>query len=434
MWREFVLTLPGTVKEIQVDGRAQTSLEWHQNESQLVSFTQNFGPFLSHRGPRGEPWGFAPVAMLLVLLLVLYLVFAFALSRGLGRLRPSRVPDKWPRIDVLVAAHNEAERIDGLLAALDQLRYPPQRWSAIIVDDRSTDATGERVRAAIAGSATSIQLLRVDDCPSGISGKKNALLAAIRTSDADIIVTTDADCQPQPMWLQTLAGTFAGDVGVVLGFSPVVATTAPHRFLAAFQWLDSLSLAAAVAGLAAWGMATTATARSFAYRRAAFDAVGGFGETISIGSGDDDLLLHRILSGSPWRMAYAVGAEALVPTAAATTWGELLRARVRHVSKVRHYPAPARALGAFLFVVNLTALGALMALISGAHAGVAIVFLLGKLLAELWVLRRARDCFSASGSLAWVPVVSLLHPLYVLGVGVAGLRARYQWKGMEYHS
>ena len=51
-----------------------------------------------------------------------------------------------PEITVLIAAHNEAERIEGCLHAVLEQDYPMERVEIVLVDDRSTDDTAARAR------------------------------------------------------------------------------------------------------------------------------------------------------------------------------------------------------------------------------------------------------------------------------------------------
>lgn len=73
-------------------------------------------------------------------------------SQGLRRVREA-APDDEGRpdeaadglaISVVVAAHNEAERLPTLLDALAAQTHRPAE--VIVVDDRSTDATAQRVQ------------------------------------------------------------------------------------------------------------------------------------------------------------------------------------------------------------------------------------------------------------------------------------------------
>lgn len=360
-----------------------------------------------------------------------YLGFTQMLVRGLGRIGRGR-SRHIPTAVVIVAAHNERGRIPSLLHALSRQTYDSTRWEIVVADDRSTDGTAEFVEAHASDLPVACRVLRVDHCPQGISPKKNAIAQSIAITQSELVVTTDADCRPEPEWLARMVAEFGPSTGIVCGFSPILGADGEQGFLRGFQWLDSLSLATTVAGLTGWNIPLTATARSFAYRRQAFEATGGFGESMRVASGDDDLLLHRILARTQWQVGYTAGSEALVPTDPAPRWRDLITARVRHASKIRHYPIRAKAIGGFLLIVNLTAAVALGATLSGNGNGAGLLFLGMKLGCDFLALNAGRRRLGAGGSLRWLPLTFIFHPFYVIGVGLAGLRARYHWKGRAY--
>ena len=367
---------------------------------------------------------------MLWLLILAYGIFALLLLRGITRL-PLRRERTDFRVTVIVSAHNEANRIQPLLDCLAKIDYPADQWEVVIVDDRSTDDTARLVLKA-AETNPRVRLMQVAACPPEVAPKKYAILSAINATEGDIIVTTDADCRPGPGWLKSMVGAFRKDIGVVLGFSPIIGSPENTKFLPGFQWLDSLSLAATAAGATGWRRGVTACGRNFAYRRQAYEQADGFGSTITLGSGDDDLLMHRILGRLTWRIGYAQGERAAVPTAPAATWGELFQARIRHASKMRHYPLNVQALGLLLFLVNIAVATSIVGVLLGYAGPSAVIFLAVKALLDFLILRRASALLIPGPGLSWFPVAFALHPFYLIGVGLLGLREQYRWKDREF--
>lgn len=109
------------------------------------------------------------------------------LVAGLARLRqPVRPPDladeQAPEVTVVMAAYNEAERLDAKLRNLRQLDYPQQRLQVVVVSDGSTDGT-ERVAAGWPGVRVLVNERR--------RGKAQALNVALGVVDSDIVVFCD---------------------------------------------------------------------------------------------------------------------------------------------------------------------------------------------------------------------------------------------------
>jgi glycosyltransferase involved in cell wall biosynthesis len=100
-----------------------------------------------------------------------------------------------PEISVVVPAFNEAESIDPLIDKLTAvLREIGRPYEILIVDDGSTDGTGERVAGRI-GSVCGLRLLalRVN------SGKSAALSIGFRECrGTGAVLTLDADLQDDP--------------------------------------------------------------------------------------------------------------------------------------------------------------------------------------------------------------------------------------------
>ncbi|MBB3898404.1 glycosyltransferase [Roseococcus suduntuyensis] len=119
-------------------------------------------------------------------------------------------PAEWPEVAILIPARNEAETIGQVVAALRVQDYPG-RFTITVVDDRSTDGTGEIARAAGANVVTG------GTRPPGWSGKLNALrqgLEALAPGTHTHILLTDADIAHAPDSLRRLvqraeAGSYA---------------------------------------------------------------------------------------------------------------------------------------------------------------------------------------------------------------------------------
>jgi len=118
-----------------------------------------------------------------------------------------------PTVAVLVGCRDEELVIDGLVTALLALDYPTDRLTLVVVDDGSTDGTGERLDAWAASSPRLTILHR-----EGGTGKSDALNEALSLVDAEIVVVFDADHEPASNVLRRLVRHFRDpQVGAVMG-------------------------------------------------------------------------------------------------------------------------------------------------------------------------------------------------------------------------
>jgi chlorobactene glucosyltransferase len=95
-----------------------------------------------------------------------------------------------PLVSVLVPARNEETKIGRCIESLLAQDYP--NFELIVIDDRSTDSTGEII-ARLAERDPRIKFVKGKDAPSGWIGKCNALAHAVGYASGDWFVFTDAD-------------------------------------------------------------------------------------------------------------------------------------------------------------------------------------------------------------------------------------------------
>ena len=140
-----------------------------------------------------------------------YPLIAFLMARLRPRFVQQGLNDPQP-VSVIVAAHNEAERIGRRVTELSRLAAAVHPQSeVIVVSDGSTDATAQIVRSSDAANVRLIEL------PANL-GKAQALNSGVATARHDLVAFADV----RQMWdddtLTHLLGRFADPaVGAVSG-------------------------------------------------------------------------------------------------------------------------------------------------------------------------------------------------------------------------
>lgn len=103
-----------------------------------------------------------------------------------------------PKYSIVIPAYQAAEEIKACLEALNAQTVPREWYEIIVVDDGSTDKTAEAAKEAGADKA-----LKVSH-----GGPARARNVGIEAAEGDIILFTDADCQPGPEWIERISAPF----------------------------------------------------------------------------------------------------------------------------------------------------------------------------------------------------------------------------------
>jgi len=370
--------------------------------------------------------------LLLFILIFFYLSILLWLGVGLQRLKKlSKSPSRdFLTVSLIVCARNEEQRLPRLLRAFAQQDYPAGKLEICLVDDRSTDRTGELI-TAFAAAHFNIIPLRIDDTLPHFAPKKRAIDTAIRRTAGEIILLTDADAEPGPQWVQEMARAFTPNVAMVCGYSPYAPrATFWQKILA----LEYFSHAAVAAGGIGHGRPLTCTGSNLAYRREAYFRIGGFDGIAHWISGDDDLLLHKMRAARIGKIHYAAHPATHAPVRPPISWREFQSQRTRYASKSLHY-APLLTLSlALFFVLNLLiGAGLFSILIAGWNFFIPTLITISvKATGEFFYLRRAAAIFSEKKLFTVFPLAALLHPFYVVYFAARGQFARFNWRGENF--
>lgn len=206
-------------------------------------------------------------------------------------------------LEVVIPAYNAAPFLHETLERLAAQTRPADLVT--IVDDRSTDGTGELARALAAQLASRLTVQVLDNTgPQGPSAARNT---ALRASRAEVIALMDSDDLAEPNHHQTLLELLAVAPDIVLGFGNSLVfrgvevlipdmhtksgiSSLPAEELAPGRLTLGERMFEAMLGS---GMFSTSAC---AFRRAAAVEAGLFDETLRY-SEDTDLFLRLTLLG-----------------------------------------------------------------------------------------------------------------------------------------
>lgn len=362
-------------------------------------------------------------AILLLNLLYASLLLRFSAKFLRGHRRAADEIARPPRVSVIIPFRNEQERLPALLHALRIQQYPADQTEWIFVDDHSEDAS---LAVLQDGPDPRLRLLRLED---GKTGKKQALTAGISAATGEWILTTDADCLPDPRWIRVLTATAVKEQAVMA--CGLVQVRRDPTALTAFQCMETAVLQTAGAGSLLLGHPLLNTGASLCFRKDAWQLVNGYQAHQHIASGDDTFLLLHFYQQFHGRVIPVIHPAAAPVTAPVQGFRELLAQRIRWNGKLRHYPFGTIHLTGML--VTSAGVGwlltALMAAAGACSPGWPLLLLAVRLLGESRVLAAWRRVTSVSFSGGQTLAMSVFYPVFTLLSFILRPFMKITWKG-----
>lgn len=134
---------------------------------------------------------------MMVLAVLAWVWVAFVHGRVALRLRmlPSARLAELPGLSVLIPACNEQDTLAAALRSLLAVDYP--NLQIVLVNDRSTDATGDIMESLATGDER-VTVVHVQELPPGWLGKTHALQVASRQARGEWLLFSDADVHFEP--------------------------------------------------------------------------------------------------------------------------------------------------------------------------------------------------------------------------------------------
>lgn len=345
---------------------------------------------------------------------------------------------KLPFISIIVPARNEEANIGLLLTSLKKQTYPKSLFEIMVVDDFSEDNTASIVKSFSSDNIHCVSLKDYIGKEAINSYKKKAIETGITLAKGDLIVTTDADCEADSNWLQTIAHFYARNKPDMI-VMPVMMRE-EKTFLQLFQQLDFMCLQGITGGLISQRHYQMCNGANLAYTKAIFNKVNGFQNIDSIASGDDMLLLQKIAKDKDSKIRYIKAKEVIIKTAPVENGSAFLQQRIRWAGKAGQYldkrlfPV---LLGVYLFNFILAFLFGLGCFSAAQHRffcwNSSAWELLGglmlmKVMVEIYFLFPVAAFFNKT-KLLWVfPLMQPFHIVYTIVAGWLGKFGKYKWK------
>lgn len=266
--------------------------------------------------------------------LVFYWTIFFRVSwRDKGSQIPdpgSRIPDPTHGVSVVICAHNEYQHLQKNLPLILEQDYP--LYEVVVVDHASDDDTSFLL-SDLAEKYKHLKVVSIRKDLNFFSGKKFPLSIGIKSAKHEIIVLTDADCQPAGnQWVRLMQEAFSGDKEIILGYG---AYEKRKGILNALIRFDTVQVAIQYLSFALAGIPYMGVGRNLAYRKRLFYQEKGFISHYRINSGDDDLFINRVARKKNTGVQRSQGS--FTYSEPKTSLGKWFTQKRRHMTTGTHY-------------------------------------------------------------------------------------------------
>lgn len=260
-------------------------------------------------------------------IILLYISITILIHFGLNKSVKSI--NQQPSVSVLIAARNEEEYLDMCLASIEKIDYPKDKMEVLVINDRSEDNTQWIANSYISRNSH-FDLLNIKESHMDLRGKMNALAQGIKKTQGEIILITDADCEVPFSWVSEIVKYFEPNVGMCGGLTVLSKRGTGENKFTRLQALDWIFLQAVASGSCQLGLPISILGNNFAFRRNAYQDVGGF-EKLGFSLTEDMALLQAMHRSKKWKIVYPLNPDSGIYSKPVETISEFYHQRKRWV-------------------------------------------------------------------------------------------------------
>lgn len=254
-------------------------------------------------------------------------------------LKPPNKPTNNLPVSVLICAKNEAENLKEKLETFANQQYT--KFELVLINDRSTDDTleimesfKETYQERLKFRNITVKIVNVQENEQFWGSKKYALTLGIKAASNELLLFTDADCEPiSPLWIQEMIAQFSTDKSIVLGYGKY--RFIKNSFLNKIIRFETLMTAIQYFSYAKIGIPYMGVGRNLAYTKTQFFVARGFANHMHLRSGDDDLFINQIATKNNIAVCYTPNSFTVSePKTSFKDWSLQKR---RHISTASFY-------------------------------------------------------------------------------------------------
>ena len=366
------------------------------------------------------------LSIIFIIFLLLYF-FLSLISMFFQYCRHERSEKHRPRVSVIIAAHNEEEKLPACLQSLRELDYPNEKLEFILINDRSTDST-EKLMKEFSLKEKNAKIITINRIDPQTQGKVNSLIQGVRASSGDFLFFTDADCIAPPKWIKSHINGYEKNIGMVGGYLVLDDPNNNQSLFSKVQSIDWIYLTSIAMSWCNMGHPLSIFGNNFSIRKDVYESIGGY-EAVNNHIIEDFALCRNLFKKGTHRIHITMDSDGAVYTHPVKNLKEFMIQRKRWAIGCRYHGPVAYLLMSVLFFSHMLTL---LFLISGnlLMAALGVVVMVTSDMAVLW---HPLNSLKRGYLLKLIPIFKLYQICYTtLMAPYMFFATRVEWKDSEY--
>ncbi len=248
-----------------------------------------------------------------------------------------------------------------------------------------------------------VKVVNVKSVEAFWGNKKYALTLGIKAATHEILLFTDADCQPQSRhWITEMCSKLNQKQHLVMGFSPY--KKIKGSFLNVLIRFETFMTAVQYFSYQLSGQPYMAVGRNLAYSKSLFFEANGFINHIKIKSGDDDLFVNQIATKKNTTICYSK--QSFVQSQPKLKFRSWIRQKRRHISTASFYRTKHKVMLGLFYISQILfyVLGILLLLFLFQWETVLLLILL-RYIMQYFILYSAAKKLDEKDLLLYLPIL-----------------------------
>lgn len=242
---------------------------------------------------------------------------------------------KFPPISVIICAKNEADNLRTKLPLFLEQDYP--EYELIVVNDGSDDETNE-VLENLKLKYPHLKISSIAKSSKFLRGKKLALTIGLKAAINEIVLLTDADCEPASKdWIKLILRNYEYGKSIVIGVGLYKKTQGLLNTIIRFE---SAFIAMQYISLTRIGRPYMGVGRNLSYRKELFFNNNGFASHLKLESGDDDLFISDVANSD--NCIAETNPNSFTYSEPEKNWSDWINQKKRHLSTAGMYKKSTR--------------------------------------------------------------------------------------------